>query len=220
MNFNRLIVVAAMFASVTALKAAESEKIVIPKIGMPSVARVGDTLYEESDYAQIDEIVPESWQLNGSIDDHAGISGFEFGVGTPLKKISDTKFCVQSEPHKCFYDDDGDGNFDRLTARPGLIKYKQTLAVPISYTHVESKIVTRLAGGSFKRELVYLGVSGQTLRVLYREFSDNLARPAFTQELTYPVTPEKSAIAFRSLQIEVTKIQPTEVHYSVKKGSF
>ena len=199
--------------------AAETSRVVAPSINTPSVARVGEALYQESDYELTVGFIPESWQLESSIDDNAGVSGFEFPAGTELDKSKGTSFCVRNEPHKCFHDDDEDGDFDRITARPGIIKYKQTLMAPLPYRYVESRSETRMSGGSFKKELVYLGVSERTLRVLYREYADNLARAAFTQELTYPVMPGKSAIAFKTLQIEITKILPTEVHYTVTAGN-
>lgn len=40
---------------------------------------------------------------------------------------------------------------------------------------------------SFRRELVYTGRSGSTLNLLYREFKDDMARPAFTQALQYDI---------------------------------
>lgn len=125
---------------------------------------------------------------------------------------------MQTAPHKCFYDDNLDCTFDRISARPGLIKFKQNLARGPRYEKTEAKLEVRSVGETFRRELVYLGASGNTLRVQYREFNDDLIRPAFSQELTYPVLPESTAIVYKSLQIKVLKILPTEIHYVVKSG--
>jgi hypothetical protein len=49
---------------------------------------------------------------------------------------------------------------------------------------------------TFRRELVYSGKSGSTLRVTYREYVNDLARPAFYQELSYDLN-ESSEIVFK-----------------------
>ena len=39
----------------------------------------------------------------------------------------------------------------------------------------------------FEFRLIYLGTSGGALRVSYREFANDMARPVFTEELTVPL---------------------------------
>src|ERR1700674_5426084 len=38
---------------------------------------------------------------------------------------------------------------------------------------------------SMSQELIYGGVAGNTIKVTYREYGNNMARPAFSQELQY-----------------------------------
>jgi hypothetical protein len=40
-------------------------------------------------------------------------------------------------------------------------------------------------GGGYRWELLYDGVDGSTLKVTYREYKDDLARPAFFQSASY-----------------------------------
>ncbi|MCR4309278.1 MAG: hypothetical protein NUW14_04545 [Deltaproteobacteria bacterium] len=68
-----------------------------------------------------------------------------------------------------------------------------------------------------KQELVYGGKSGNTIKMSYREFSGNLARPAFTQELTYDLT-ESKEIGFRRMIIEVKEATNSKIKYTVKSG--
>lgn len=67
---------------------------------------------------------------------------------------------------------------------------------------------------SFKRELIYSGVSGGVVRISYREFSGDLARPAFTQELTYDLA-DGDEIGFRGARFRVVKATNTTIHYVV-----
>ncbi len=69
--------------------------------------------------------------------------------------------------------------------------------------------------GSFAAELIYSGRSGDTIRLVYREYLDGLARPAFTQELEYDLA-ESTSIAFKSLEIDVLEATNSRIHFLVK----
>lgn len=70
------------------------------------------------------------------------------------------------------------------------------------------------APGSFAAELVYSGRTGSTIRLLYREYADDLARAAFNQELTYDLS-ESSQIRFRSIVIDVAEANSSGITYTV-----
>ncbi len=70
--------------------------------------------------------------------------------------------------------------------------------------------------GSFKQELIYNGKSKDTLKITYREFKDNLARSAFTQDLTYDMT-ESNEIGFRGMIIEVVEATNSFIKFIVRK---
>jgi len=63
-------------------------------------------------------------------------------------------------------------------------------------------------------ELVYSGLSDNTLHLLYREYTPkNLIRPAFTQELSYPS--DAKIIRFRDFKIEIKEASAEKLVYSV-----
>ncbi len=68
--------------------------------------------------------------------------------------------------------------------------------------------------GSFQCELTYSGVSGSSIRILYREYIDNMARPAFSQELTYDLK-QSPIITYKSVKIEVLKADNSSLTYRV-----
>lgn len=72
--------------------------------------------------------------------------------------------------------------------------------------------------GSFKKELIYQGKSGNTIRLLYREFRDDMARPAFYQDLTYDMT-ETNIIGFRGTTIEVIEATNLYIKFVVKTSA-
>jgi hypothetical protein len=82
---------------------------------------------------------------------------------------------------------------------------------PVSYT---SKEIVRFTPESFRRELVYSGVSQNTVTVVYREFKDNLARPAFTQELKYDLA-QSRVIGYKGARFEVLDAGNTAITYKV-----
>lgn len=67
------------------------------------------------------------------------------------------------------------------------------------------------------RQLAFTGVSRGVVSVEYREFSGNLARPAFTQTATYDLS-EGKIVGFRGARIEVLNADNVEIRYRVIKG--
>jgi hypothetical protein len=73
-----------------------------------------------------------------------------------------------------------------------------------------------LSEGLYKQELIYNGKSKDTIRLSYREYIKDMARPAFFQDLTYDLL-ESREIAFRDLQIEVLEATNSTIKFFVKK---
>jgi hypothetical protein len=73
-----------------------------------------------------------------------------------------------------------------------------------------------LSTSGFRRELVYSGASRGTISLLYREYTDNMARPAFSQELTYDFTPG-GEIGFRGARLKVNSATNTSIRFIVLK---
>lgn len=75
----------------------------------------------------------------------------------------------------------------------------------------ESKVVQK---GSFRAELIYNGKSGDTIKVSYREYNDDLARPSFYQDISYDLS-ESTEIGFKKMKIEVLKATNSYIEYIV-----
>ena len=72
-----------------------------------------------------------------------------------------------------------------------------------------------LDGYPFKNhELLFSGTSSDEFKLLYREYTvTDLARPAFSQEVTYPLN--SKSIRFRGYLIELLDVKPDSVTYIV-----
>ncbi len=70
---------------------------------------------------------------------------------------------------------------------------------------------------SLQKNLVYSGRSGKTIMLSYREFQNDYARPAFTQDLTFDVSSDR-VVGFRGARIEILNATNTTITYKVQQG--
>ncbi len=73
---------------------------------------------------------------------------------------------------------------------------------------------TEMLKGSFSHELIYNGKDGNNIKVSYREYKDDMARPAFFQDLTYNLK-ESDIIRYKNYKIKVHKATNEEISYTV-----
>lgn len=73
-----------------------------------------------------------------------------------------------------------------------------------------------LGTDGFKVELLYGGVTKGTVKLSYREFMRDMARPAFSQELAYDLA-DGDEIGFRGARLKVVKATNVSIRYVVVK---
>lgn len=78
---------------------------------------------------------------------------------------------------------------------------------------VKSDIPSRTEN-SFRAQIIYSGITGNTVKAVYREFSNDYARPAFTQELQYSLD-ESNIISYKSIKIKIIKATNSEIEFTV-----
>ncbi len=117
----------------------------------------------------------------------------------------------------CLVDQDKDGQFEaggRLTAA-GL--ELEPLKAPLPYAAPRAETV-RDPAGDLRASLVFLGEAAGVLRFAHREYKADLARPAFTEELSFPKPATFPAeIAIKDLLIEVQGVSNAGIRYVIKK---
>lgn len=126
-------------------------------------------------------------------------------------------FCVPpgSMGQPCLADTNGDGAFDQASTfnAYGMLVSERDIP-PVAY-----KLANEAIADGFKYELLYQGIHDGVIRIAYREFTENLARPAFAQDLTYTLAPKgDTTIAFREVSIAVHRADNNQIHYTVKTG--
>lgn len=72
-------------------------------------------------------------------------------------------------------------------------------------------------GKSFQQTLIYNGRVGNKINVGYREFSSNLARPAFNNDVEYDLSASRT-IGYKGAQLEVIDANNSSITYKVLKN--
>lgn len=70
----------------------------------------------------------------------------------------------------------------------------------------------------YKRELIYQGRSGDNVKLLYREYIDDFARPAYNQEVQYDFS-KSNILQFRGLSISIQEADNEFLIYTIESGS-
>lgn len=188
-----------------------------------ATAAVGDVIYSEFDYTATNGAVmlqplSKTIGLGGSVQVAAGTNLVSATVdGNPGYCTTTLTYSdLLAGPYRptCYLDNDGDGSFETLWIAPGAIGFTYDLEPPVRY-----RLDQIIDASGYKYELLYQGLDENTLRIGYREYIDNLARPAFAQELTYPIRfGTATEIRFKSVRIEVLSANASTITYRVLSG--
>jgi hypothetical protein len=152
-----------------------------PSVGLESVAAVGDPIYAEFDMVMrtgVRLLDPVQWQKMGvSVEIPPG-TFLQAGTGHGR-----TEYCalepmvrrvIGASTVPCFSDPENRGVLTEIhlidTARHW----------EISPAHYEAARLATDMGG-YRLELLYQGLDGPTLRLTYREYRNDFARPFFTR---------------------------------------
>ena len=126
-----------------------------------------------------------------------------------IKGLSGWKVALRFPKHNsesyeiCLYDNPDYFNCDKIPPLVNGVDYEETKTVKIT-------------GDSFKKELVYTGGNKNSVTLLYREFANDLARPAFSQELKYDIS-EDNTIGYKGARFEVIKANNTGLIFKTLK---
>ncbi|MEZ7195564.1 hypothetical protein [Pseudodesulfovibrio karagichevae] len=87
--------------------------------------------------------------------------------------------------------------------------------MPVNTTFAkETKKEIDTTSGFINYEIVYTGMSSDSINFLYREYTpDDMARPAYYQNLTYPIGAK--FIRFKSTKISVIQVDEAAIKYAV-----
>ncbi|WP_379547195.1 hypothetical protein ACFCW2_13675 [Qipengyuania sp. DSG2-2] len=204
-----LLAVLAIFGTTASAQELEPEFTIfhVPSPGDLQTASVGTTIHEYS----------RTYSFNATVTD-VDMRGGQWLIpltveaGTPLFPVStrtEHKACVPDGP--CGLDDDGDGTFDRMSADQ--VKSALKLKVPVPYRKVR---ITVDSPENLRKIVIYTGATSDTLRLSYREFINDLARPAFTEELVIPIgATYPQDVAVKNVKLRVHAIDGLGLRYEI-----
>lgn len=77
--------------------------------------------------------------------------------------------------------------------------------------------INRTTKASFQQTLIYNGKIGDEVNFSYREFSGDLARPAFNSDVKYDLSKSKK-VGYKGAVIEIIEADNLEIKYKIIKG--
>lgn len=199
-----------------------------PELNKISLAEVGENLYEKVGYVsykvKLKELPNEltskeynyTWLLLGAVG--AGImlataDNENNEKSLFLKKWSKLNYkMVCSENNNCLVDIGNENTFTHMANYP---KEELTkIDIPIKYELIT--ILTKDMTDSFKYTVLYQGKINDRIKISFREFYNEIARPAFTQDIEYELQKDSSTIiGFKGLRIEVLNATNVDIRYKV-----
>jgi len=221
-NILLAILVALMFTgcSTSKLSITPSQSIVdIPPIGNVMVSELGETLVQKGKVYQYDAI-----QLNNTVEAGDGFLLKKLTLNPGILKASmrDNKYVYYSTDKLMVYDAllgtkmeygglavsdiDADDVKFHLSGKKVMRPKPKPDFVKIKTAAIERP--------SFRQELIYNGKTGNYVKFLYREYSGDMMRPPFSQEIQYDLN-EGKTVGFKGERIEILDASNTSIPYRV-----
>ena len=201
-----------------------------PSIGESATAEVGDSLYQEGirtvsrRFRATLKADVTSKMDNGYV--LAAREGFQDDMmmrrdsGTPLlcfitKNTGIIGFFGDKNVKGCLVDSNKNQTFDRAMFEQFDAYF--SLSNPVPYEIQVTDTVSE-SPDDFYVEVLYQGMSKGEVKISYREFSHGIARPAFTQDVSYELASDGTGvIGFKGLRIKVLKATGHDLQYVLEQ---
>lgn len=190
---------------------------------LEATAPVGGTVYSEATYwTKTGHRLQDGFQTSlgpGKVAVTAGDLVFKSNVNGRIAYC--TEHPAYQDPSAgpmksaCFIDADNDGRFETVTAAPAGSWLEKEIPQPIRYARTE-RILPR--SDSIRYELLYTGISNDTLRLAYREYLNEMAKPEAALDVSYDFRQKPTTISFRAVKIDVLDADNSQIVYRVLKG--
>jgi len=178
-----------------------------PPIGKVVTAQIGDHLLQKGEVVE-EEVLTVRTPVDGVLYDVMPGSYPQFGA-VDGEKLYSAAGVVKSP----FADP-----FMGLSTRPqnpGQVCVITTFSARVCYDAAfETSMQASTRAASFQQTLIYNGRVGNRINIGYREFSNNLARPAFNNNVEYDLS-SSSTIGYKGASIEVIKADNSSITYRV-----
>jgi len=180
-----------------------------PEVGTQATVGVGDRLITQGEGRSLPTIVLDADQIIGKMTVLKGrypqsLQNSEYATfrNVAMKKSIDG--VVQKEDLFLFEKDKGSQTL--CVSRSSCADVTYTIDKDTSYS-----------ASTLQQTLLYNGKIGNRITLSYREFSDDKARPAFTNEVVYDLS-ESKILGYKGARLEVVSASNTQLVYKVLSG--
>lgn len=193
-----------------------------PSLNLEQTANVGDTLYEEFDYtstpsANLINKLKMSYYL-GSIQMTEADNLIKVMIGDNIQYCSQFKHYIDplvgAYDTVCFKSDFQSKKFTEVRVPLIALGSWSNLVEPLPYNETFLNISTK----GLKRELLYNGSYKGELKIQYREYLNDFARPAFYQDLSYEIKNGENEIDIKGVKILFEAQDKNRLKYRVVSG--
>jgi hypothetical protein len=199
--------------------------------GIKMVANTQVSSFSEPELNQVTEATIGDYMVNQGVsvtNDYLkvkqGIDGAYYNIGAGSYK----EFGVDSSGKKYFSITSNDGGFVtpgilvdppyalHPDAKKGLCVSSVIVRNATCYDEAQTEIVRKSveSNNSFQQTLIYNGSVGQKINISYREFKNDMARGAFTNDVEYDMS-KSDVIKYRGATIEVLSYDNSSIKYKV-----
>jgi len=186
-----------------------------PEVGVRTTVSVGQVMASKYDYlaqggATLRDGVAASFWM--------GREGLT--AGTQLVSAVSSGEEVYCQPPArmgapCLKDTDSNGTFDRAYTMNAYGFLVNGVDIPPSGYRVGDRTIQ----DGFKYELLYQGIDNGVVRVAYREYTENLARPAYSQELTYTLEASRDTkFRFKEVAAVIHAANNNKIEFTLESG--
>ncbi|HBZ2491248.1 TPA: hypothetical protein MG808_27335, partial [Klebsiella pneumoniae] len=86
----------------------------------------------------------------------------------------------------------------------------------ISIQYVQNGLC--MVSNSLVKTIEYNGKSSNTLKFTYREFSHDMARPAYTTDFTVDLSDGTQTVAYKGAKLKINKADNSSINYTIING--
>lgn len=181
-------------------------------VGQTATANVGEVVFDRFRYE-----APPTVRVQSEIPAAAGRYALAAGTRLLARTVNDVRaYCTPIDSNfACFYDQDSNGDFDHyLVGNLGAVSAVNPLEPVAPYIVVDPPVAR-----GFKSELIYLGRSGNDIKLLYRDFTDDLSSPSYEQNLQYTLAAKgPTEVRYRDARFNILEADTNSIRYEILSG--
>jgi len=178
------------------------KKYTIPKIGETASTNIGESLLEEGSIAYQNSLFLEK-------SNYSPFSNINHPTGNYLLYYGNENFdFYKNEKKGSIIAKSRENNFYYMIGK----KLKE-----IDKIYIEETRIRILNIDDFKQELIFTGANGSVLNFVYREFLEDMIRPAFNVEASYDLSNGR-IVQYKGASLEILNFDNRKLTYKVLSG--